>query len=133
MTEQEMIEALRRKGYTVKMNPIVTYCVEIGFAGIIGASETVSVDAPSGLDEDGLMSFMLDSSEYQGNLKDLLGVESVEDMGDGDYVVTFNFGGYVGVENEYSEYALDEDEAVEAALEEALQDFTIEDFSVEEE
>lgn len=132
MTEKEMIETLRRMGYTVKRNPIVTYSVEIGFAGIVCASETISVDAPSGLDKDGLMSFMLNSSEYQESLKDLLEVESVEDMGDGDYEVTFNFNGYLGVENEYSEYAPDEDEAVAAAYEDALQDFSIEDFMIEE-
>ena len=107
-------------------NSDITYRVELNFGGFLGATEEIEVDAPEGISEDELIELI--RTEYSYELEDMLSVSRIDNLGDGDWVVTINFSGYQGVDQEYSVYADYEDDAEEYALEEALWDFSIEYF-----
>lgn len=124
MTESEMIEYLTNHGYKVEQNPIVTYKVELTFAGYRGGSVDVEVDAPQGVDEDTILTQVFEDID----IYDLLEVSSVEDEGDGEFAVTLNFGGYLGYDSTYYVDADDEDEAIDFAMEEAKDDISVESF-----
>ena len=49
-----------------------------------------------------------------------------------EYVVSVNFAGFVGCDEEYRVFARDEDEALDAAIEEATGDLSAEIVDVEE-
>ena len=104
----------------------ITYRVELGFAGYIGAFEEFEVDAPAGVSEEDLLYII--RTDYYDYIFDLLSVESVEDNEDGSFDVTISFAGYIGVDEVYTVDADDADEAESCALDEAVWDFNIEYF-----
>lgn len=124
MNDNEMIEYLRKHGYKVEQNPMTTYRLEISFAGMRNSTETFEIDAPVGVDEDYLLTKLLEEED----IYDFLEVTEVEDLGDGEYEVTINFGGYIGVDSFYTVDADDEDEAADFAIEEAKDDISIDSF-----
>ena len=108
----------------VRSRACVPYSVEIGFCGMIGASEFIEVEARPEITEDELIQHIRE--QYDIELMDLLEVTEATDLGDGDWEVTLNFGGYIGCDETYDTiYASDEDDATEQALNEAIWDFTI--------
>ena len=113
---QDPVLDVRRRTY-------VTYNVELGFCGIIGASEFIKVKARPGISEEELLQHIREYEEY--DLMELLEITDIEDQGDGDWEVTVNFGGYIGCDETYSIYAIDEDEVEDAVLNEAIWDFDI--------
>ena len=91
--------------------------VEVKFGGYIGSESYYDVSAE---DEDEAIENAL--KEAKSDLE----VTDVEDLGDGDWDVTVQFNGFIGVENVYTETADDQDEAEELALEEAADDLEAE-------
>ena len=95
---------------------IKNYVVTIGFAGFLNVEEEYEILAQNKDDAE------LDAyEEAAGDLS----VESVENIEDDEWEVTVNFAGYVGVDQTYTVFADDEDEATASALEEAEQDLDI--------
>jgi len=124
MNDNEMIEYLKRHGYKVEQNPMTTYRIELSFAGMINSTESFEIEAPVGVDED----YLLERLFEEEDIYDFLEVTEVEDLGDGEYEVTINFGGYIGIDNTYTVDADDEDEAADFAIEEAKDDISIDSF-----
>lgn len=96
-----------------------TYEVVIDYCGM-GCDQEYNIYAKSkddavfhALDEDG--------SEAEQELE----VLGIEDLGDGEYDVEVGFAGNIGVSNNYTVSASDEDEASMYALEEAKQDLEV--------
>ena len=114
--------------FPVRQSARVRYDVELTFCGMIGASESISVLARAGItDEEEMWSLMLE--DYDNDLMDLLEVTEVDELGDDDWDVTVNFGGYIGCDEVYNiSGASDEEEASYVALHEAVYDFSIESF-----
>ena len=108
-----------------------TYTVELSFNGMIGVSETIEIDAPPGLNEDSLMELLRTTYEYE--LDSLLELDEVTDEGDGDYEVSLTFSGYIGTETYYNVSADDEDDAEMEARNEAIWDFDIVSYVMDEE
>ena len=100
------------------------YNVVVTWGGVIGADEELTIYAKAGIDKDDLLDVVRD--EYRDEL--LFGevVEQDDDL----YVVEVNFGGYIGVSEEYEIYADDEDEAIEDALNAAAWKLDIDSFEV---
>ena len=106
----------------------VDYNVTVTFCGYYGAEEEVVVYAKVGIDKDDLLDVVRD--DYAD---ELLSAEIVEyDEEDDRYTVEVNFGGYIGVSEEYDVYAYDEDGAIDKALSEAVWDLDIDSFEVAE-
>ena len=130
MNDQDMIEYLKRKGYTIQQPTIVNYDVEVRFGGFVGSPTiNLTVSAPLGCSADYIKEIITTDDAYKWDLIDELSVESIEDLGDDEWNVEINFGGYVGISEIYDVYADDEDEAEEQAKEEALYDFIVESFT----
>lgn len=119
-----LVELGKDNAYPVRRAARVEYELELGFAGIIGASETFVILAPAGSTEEELKDILFE--EYEWDLKDLLSLEDSIYLDDDEWEITLNFNGYIGCEETYTVAGDDEDDAVEHALNEALWDFTIE-------
>ena len=106
----------------------VDYNVVVTFGGYIGADEEIVVYAKVGIDKDDLLDVV--KEDYAD---ELLSAEVVEfDEDEGLYTVEVNFGGYIGVSEEYEIYADDEDEAIDDALRDATWELDIDSFEVAE-
>ena len=106
----------------------VDYNVIVTFGGYIGADEEIVVYAKVGIDKDDLLDVV--KEDYAD---ELLSAEVVEfDEDEGLYTVEVNFGGYIGVSEEYEIYADDEDEAIDDALRDATWELDIDSFEVAE-
>ena len=92
------------------------YEVHVGFAGYVGVEEEYNVSATS-IDEAQSEAMM----EAQNDIE----VMDIADEGDGEYIGIVGFCGYIGVEEEYSVYADDEDDAEYQIREMAADDLTI--------
>jgi len=132
MSVKEAIKLLESRGYKITEPEIVTYEVEISFNGYIGSTTVIEVDAPKDCSEDYLKEVML--TDYMYELLDELEVQNVEslDYDEDVWEVTFDFAGYIGTDATYTVDASDEDEAIEAAQTEAMDDFDIVSFEVKE-
>lgn len=97
-----------------------TYSVVIGFAGFIGVEEEYNVYA---MNRGDAVCEALDNPGSEAELD--LSVESVEDLGDGNYEVVVSFAGNIGAENNYTVYAESEEEAEMYAIEEAKADLEV--------
>ena len=93
------------------------YKVSVNFGGFIGGDEEYSVDATS--DEEA-------ENEAIEMAADDLNPEDVNQIDDDEWEVTISFAGFIGVEDTYTVFADDEDEAIGAAIEEAKWDLTAE-------
>lgn len=116
---QDEIFAVRRATY-------VDYRVEVGFAGIIGASEFIEMQARPEVTKEELQDML--SEDYDSDLMDLLDDSETNYIEDDEWEITLNFNGYIGCDETYTVYADDEESAVYAALEEAVYDFLVIDF-----
>lgn len=94
-----------------------TYTIEVNFGGFIGADEEYEVDAAN---EDDAIDEALEMA------KDDLNILNLKKTDEDEYEATVGFRGYAGVENVYTVYARDEDEAREDAIEEASNDLSAE-------
>ena len=108
----------------------ITYRVYVGFCGYVGASEEVEIEAPIGATEEEILSLVQDDADVAYLLE--VDEDEIVDLGDGEWEVTINFAGYMGIDETYTVYADTIDEAVDAALEEAKWDLTVEDFEPDE-
>lgn len=108
----------------------VFYRINIGFGEYVDAIEELEVEAPVGLDADELLAYIRENNS--DDLFMLLEVGDITDNEDGTWSVDINFAGYIGANETYEVVANDVDEAETLAEEEALWDFTIEYFEVEE-
>ena len=102
----------------------VDYDVTVSFGGYVGAVEDIVVYAKEGATEEDIMDVVID--EFRD---ELLEGEVIEFDGEDEYVVEVTFGGYIGVSEEYTEYADDEDDAIEQAVYEATWELAIESFA----
>ena len=128
MTDKEMIKYLESKGYKITKSEIVNYDIEVSFNGFIGTTSVVKIQAPKDSKEDYLKELLL--TEYKYELFDLLEVEDVNSSDEDEWEVCFSFDGYIGTETYYEVDGDDEDDAVDNALEEALDDFDIVSFEI---
>ena len=113
----------------VRRAAMVEYSVEIGFAGIIGASEFLEVRAPAVNDADSLHDYIIQHCE--SDLMDLLEHEESEYLGDDEWEITLNFNGYLGCSETYETWGFgpeDEEDAIYQAMEEAVFDFSVESY-----
>lgn len=90
-----------------------SYEITVNFAGYIGADETYSVVATSREEAEELA---LEQAA------DDLSVEDLNQIDDNEWEASVGFCGYIGVEEEYTVIAEDEDEAYEYVLQEARAD-----------
>lgn len=132
MSIKEMIKYLESRGYKITEPEIVTYKVEISFNGYIGSTDVIEIDAPKNCSEEYLKEIML--TDYMYELLDELEVVEVKSLtyDEDTWEVTFDFAGYIGTDATYTVDASDEDEAIEAAQTDAMDDFDIVSFEVEE-
>lgn len=93
------------------------YTVSVTFGGFIGGDETYTVYAE---DEDDAIEQAKDEAEAD------LSATEVHHVEDDEYEVTVNFAGYIGVEDTYTVYAEDDEEAGILAEEEAASDLSYE-------
>lgn len=104
--------------------PDVEYNVTISFCGFIGCDVDLVIDARSGADIDEILYIVLE--DYAD---DLLSAEVVDSDPEEDmYDVEVTFDGQIGTSEIYSEWANDEDDAIDQALEEAKDDISIVEF-----
>ena len=90
------------------------FAVNICFAGMLGCEEVYHIDDTSNEQEAITLAIEL--------AKEDLEVIDVEEVDEGEYVVTVSFNGFIGCENQYDVYAENEEEATELALEESEND-----------
>ena len=95
-----------------------SYEITVNFAGYIGADETYSVVATSREEAEELA---LEQAAYD------LSVEDLNQIDDNEWEASVGFCGYIGVEEEYTVIADDEDEAYDAVMEQARADLEIVD------
>lgn len=132
MSIREMIKFLESRGYKITEPELVTYKVEVSFNGYIDSTTVIEVEAPRDCSEDYLKETLL--TDYMYELLDELEVQQVQSLGydEDSWEVTFDFAGYIGTDTSYTVDAEDEDEAIEAAQTEAMDDFDIVSFEIEE-
>lgn len=110
------------------MEELITYRLELSFAGFPDCGE-LEIDAPEGADETYLLDILRE--EYIDDLIDMLEVYRM-DKQDDEWRVTVTLTDNNDVKAVYSVYAEYEEDAEESALEEAVNDFGIEYFEMEE-
>lgn len=110
----------------------ITYRVEVGFHGYIGASEEIEIYAPADATEDELLSIIQDINGEAGMLLEIDEGDIVF-LGDGEWGITVGFAGYMGVEETYTVYADSVDDAVDQAYDEAIWDLEIISYEAVEE
>jgi len=103
------------KRYIKSSDVVKEYEVNVTFGGYIGSDQFYRVDATSTEDA---IDTALDEAEEE------LGIISVTHVEDDEYEVVVGFAGLSGVENTYTVYADDEDEAEMQAIEEAKWDLS---------
>lgn len=101
----------------------IDYDVTVSFGGYVGATEDIVVYAKEGATEEDIMDVVID--EFRD---ELLEGEVIEFDGEDRYVVEVTFCGFIGVSDEYEEYADDEDDAIEQAVYDATWDLHIDSF-----
>ena len=111
------------------MDDLVTYRVELSFAGFPDCGE-LEVDASIDIDKFELIELL--QNELTEDLKDMLEVYRIDNCSEGEWRVTITLTDNNDVKAVYSVYADYEEEVEELALDEAVQDFDIEYFEVEE-
>ena len=104
--------------------PDTEYNVTIGFCGFIGCDVERTIDARVDADKDEILYIV--QEDYADELLEAEVIESDPDSG--TYEVEVTFDGQIGTSEIYSEWADDEDEAIEQALEEAKDDLEIIEF-----
>jgi hypothetical protein len=122
-----LIKLSRDDAFPVRQAARVEYELELSFAGMIGASETIEILARPGATEEELQGIL--HAEYEYDLYDFLDVTDVDQVDDDEWEVTVNFNGYLGCDEVYSVVADDADEAESWAYSEAAFDFSISDFT----
>lgn len=93
------------------------YTGNVTFSGFIGSDQEYTVYAFSEEEAEELI-----TEEAADDLE----VTDVEDLGDGNWEVTVNFAGFIGVNETYSVYEDNQDDAEQSALEEARSDLEVE-------
>lgn len=102
---------------TVMASEQTDWEVSVSFNGFIGSEKIYSVSAD---DEDGALLAAEESAKEDLEVTDCINIE------DDEWEVTVNFDGLIGIEETYTVYADDEDEAYVAAIEEAADDLEAE-------
>lgn len=114
---------MKRKIITASTD-YIHYDVVVSFDMYPNAEEEITVYAKAGATKDDIMNAVID--DYAD---DLLEGEVIDFDGDDAYVVEVTFAGYIGVSEEYTEYADSEEDAIEQAIYDATWDLRIESFS----
>ena len=102
------------------------YDVVVSFGGYIGAEQEITVVAKEGATEDDILAVICD--EY---VDELLYAEILDyDEDNESYRVEVNFASYIGVSEIYEEFADNEEDAMDYAINEASDELQIESFKV---
>ena len=104
---------------TIEASDIRNFTAEVNYGGFVGADESYDILAT---DEDDAYDQALDL------VRDDLSIEDSVEVDEGEWEVTVGFAGFIGVENTYTVYENNEEDACDAAIEEAMDDISIDIF-----